>query len=99
MRDSILLTAFFPHVLLSIAKPPRFCLQLGLQLTNAGFHLVDGLLSSLECVQLGLVTASMSVLDLRLYHLPLPLQLDGSLLLHPQFIGKTSSVNHGTLGL
>merc|ERR1719362_2212950 len=88
-----------PHVLLSIAKPPRFSLQLRLKFTNAGFHLVDGLLSSLESVQLGLIAPSVSVLDLRLHHLPLPLQLDGSFLLHPQFISKTSSVNHGTLGL
>merc|ERR1719373_706417 len=57
------------------------------------------LLASLEGVGLGLVHSGLHVLDLGLEQPLLPLEGLGELLLRPELISQTGSINHGTLGL
>merc|ERR1719510_64007 len=88
-----------PQVLLSIRLAPILGIHLRLQLPDAGVHLCHGLLAALQGVGLGLIHPSLHVLHLGLQKGALSLQTLGKVLLVAEFISKTSSINHGLLGL
>ena len=88
-----------PQVLLGIAHPPVLSVQLGLQLPDAGVHLGHGLLAALQGVLLGIIEASLEVLDLGLKQLAVPVEGLGHLLLCAELIGEAGRVDHGLLGL
>ena len=88
-----------PEILLSIAQPAGLGIHLGLQLPDAGLHLVHGLLSALQSVHLGLVHSGLQVLDLGLHHLLVPFELGGEVLLGAELLGQPGSVNHGAASL
>merc|ERR1711973_250090 len=87
------------EVLLGISKTSVFGIKLRLKLPDAGLHLCQGLLASLEGSLLSLIKASLGILDLGLKEFLVSLQHHGSLLLSSELISKSSSINHGTLGL
>merc|ERR1719270_3222771 len=87
------------EVLLAVSVTSVLGIKLRLKLTDAGIHSGHGLLASLEGVGVGLVNSGLHVLDLGLKESLLFLQSLGELLLRSEFISKTSSINHGTLGL
>merc|ERR550517_22476 len=60
--------------LLCISLPPVLGIDFRLKLSDTGFHLGNGLLSTLECVLLGLVNPVCSVLHLSLKQLPVPVK-------------------------
>merc|ERR1719150_148233 len=88
-----------PEILLSIAQSAGLSIHLGLQLPDAGLHLVHGLLSALQSVHLGLVHSGLQVLDLSLHHLLVPFELGGEVLLGAELLGQPGSVNHGAASL
>merc|ERR1719232_888961 len=87
------------EVLLGISKTSVLSIKLGLQLANASLHLGNSLLASLESNLFSLIKTVLSILDLGLQKLLVSLKHHGDLLFTPEFISKTSSINHGTLGL
>merc|ERR1719282_2138348 len=93
------LTLGLAEVLLGISKTSVLSIKLRLQLTNASLHLSNSLLASFESNLFSLIKAVLSILDLGLKKLLVSLKHHGDLLLSSEFISKTSSINHGTLGL
>merc|ERR1719277_434568 len=93
------MTLRLAEVLLGISKTSVLSIKLGLQLTDASLHLGNSLLASLESNLFSLVKTVLSILDLGLKKLLVSLKHHGDLLFTPEFISKTSSINHGTLGL
>merc|ERR1711971_109059 len=87
------------EVLLSVSKASVLCVQLGLQLPDAGLHLGQRLLASLEGGLLSLVQPVLGVLDLGLEQLLVPLEHHGGLLLSSELVSEPGGVNHGVLGL
>merc|ERR1719471_1656349 len=73
-------------------------IKLRLQLADASFHLVHGLLASLKSVSLGLIQALLHVLDLALKKLAVLLKALSNILLRAQLISNASSINHCLLG-
>merc|ERR1719340_526007 len=86
-------------LLIRISHPTGLGINLRFKLTNPSFHLVHGLLSSLESIGLGIIKPGLHILDLALKQLAVPLKALGHILLIPEFISKASSINHGLLGL
>merc|ERR1712130_131658 len=89
----------FTEVLEAVSITSVLSIKLRLQLTNAGVHSGHGLLATLEGICLGLIDSSLHVLDLSLKQSSFSLKSLGKLLLRSELISKTSSINHGTLGL
>merc|ERR1712201_61085 len=83
------------QVLADISVASGLGIQLRLQLADAGLHLDHGLASSLESIDLGLISASSGVLALSLQQLLVLLKSNGQLLLTPELISEASSINHG----
>merc|ERR1719232_476145 len=93
------LTLGLAEVLLAVSIASVLSVKLRLELTDASVHPGHGLLASLEGGGVGLVNSGLHVLDLGLKESLLSLQSLGEFLLRSEFISKTSSINHGTLGL
>merc|ERR1719336_96931 len=93
------LTLGLAEVLLAVSVASVLGIKLRLELTDAGVHSGHGLLASLEGVGVGLVNSGLHVLDLGLKESLLFLQSLGKFLLRSELISKTSSINHGTLGI
>merc|ERR1719422_1811545 len=93
------LTLGLAEVLQAVSVASVLSIKLRLELTDASIHSGHGLLASLEGVGVGLVNSGLHILDLGLQQFLLSLQSLGELLLRSKFISKTSSINHGTLGL
>merc|ERR1719336_818749 len=93
------LTLGLAEVLLAVSVASVLSIKLRLKLTDASVHSGHCLLASLEGVGVGLVNSGLHILDLGLQQFLLSLQSQGELLLRSKFISKTSSINHGTLGL
>merc|ERR1719422_2879270 len=87
------------EVLQDISVASALSVKLGLQLTDAGLHLDHCLPSSLEGIDLGLVSTGTSVLALGLQQLLVLLEGHGQLLLASELISKTSSINHSSCSL
>merc|ERR1719336_1297010 len=93
------LTLGLAEVLLAVSIASVLSIKLRLELTDASVHPGHGLFASLEGIGVGLINSGLHVLDLGLQQFLLSLQRLGELLLRSEFISKTSSINHGTLGL
>lgn len=89
----------FPEVLLGIGVSPLFSIKLVLELPDALFEFLDGLLASLEGVSLGFVQADLEVLDLALESLAELLLRLGVVLFGAELVSETGGINHGFLGL
>merc|ERR1719471_1105009 len=87
------------EVLQAVSVASVLGIKLRLELTDASIHSGHGLLASLEGGGLGVVHAGLHVLNLGLQESLLSLQRLGELLFRSEFISKTSSINHGALGL
>merc|ERR1711963_1244128 len=87
------------QVLGSISKTSVLSVKLGLKLTDASLHLGNGLLASLEGSLFSLIKTGLGILDLGLKKLLVSLKHHGDLLLSTELLSKSSSINHGSLGL
>merc|ERR1712051_836858 len=87
------------EILLSIGKTSTLSIHLGLELTNASFHLIHRLLSSLKSILFCIIQASLTILCLAFEQLTVFLEGLGQFLFLAQFIGETSCINHSLLGL
>lgn len=100
LEGELLDAAFaLPQVLLSIGVAASLVVKKALELAYAALKLGNLLLAGLQGVALSLLKADLEFLDLdlkTLAHLLLGLSV---LLLGAELISKTSSVNHGLLGL
>merc|ERR1719481_2273454 len=83
-------------VLGDVSEAPGLCVQLGLELTDAGLHLDHGLPASLQGVDLCLISTGGGVLALGLQQLLVLLEVHGKLLFTAELLGKTGSVHHST---
>merc|ERR1712066_1153679 len=87
------------QILGGISQTSVLSVELRLELPDAGLHLGNGLLASLEGGLLSLIKAGLSVLDLGLEQLLVPVEHHGALLLSSELLSQPGGVNHGMLGL
>merc|ERR1719340_248786 len=87
------------EILLRISHPTGLGINLRFKLTNPSFHLVHGLLSSLESIGLGIIKPGLHILDLALKQLAVPLKALGHILLIPEFIARRAASTMAFLAL
>merc|ERR1719422_194314 len=85
--------------LLSINKTSLFIIKLTFKILDLLLQSGHNLLASLDCQLLGIVQLGLHVLHLVVQNSSASLCHLSILLLSPEFISKSGSINHGLLGL
>merc|ERR1719186_580810 len=88
-----------PQVLLGISETPVLSIKFRFELPDAALHFAHGLLSSLECVLLGIVKTDLGVLGLSFKQLAVAFQSLGILLFSAELISEAGGIDHGCLSL
>merc|ERR1719481_2194264 len=87
------------EVLLGISKAAVLSIQFTAELPDPSVHLGHGLLARFQGILLSLIQTCLSVFDLSLEELVVPLKQHGHILFTAEFISKPCSINHGPLSL
>merc|ERR1711983_147118 len=82
------------QVLLGIREATVFSIKLRFQLPDASFHLVHGLLASLQSISLSLIQSLLHVLDLALQQLTILLKGLSHILFSTELVSNAGSINH-----
>merc|ERR1719216_375186 len=80
------------EILLRITHSAGLSINFRFKFANPAFHLVHGLLSSLESIGLSIIKPGLHILNLALKQFAVPLKALGHILFIPEFISKTSSI-------